>query len=147
MTNTLPAPAVIELPRRPHFDASRAAWIEHARITSEIIRRGSLRDVVRDDVNGDLILAHRSWSREVGVGAQAAIDAGQFTDDAAGWKAALGLPTEVVLSSDGGQVDATAWCDDSSPGTEWVRYERWKVVGLVAHGYVCGYCRRLTQTG
>lgn len=147
MTNTLSAPSVIDLPRRPHFDASRAAWIEHAAITSRIIRRAALRDVVRDSETGEeLILALRSWSKEVGDGAAAAIAAGQFSNDSAGWEAALGLPTEVVLTDDGGLVDTSGWCVDVA-GSEWVRYERWSAVGRVGHGFVCEYCRRLTQTG
>jgi hypothetical protein len=146
MTNTteLPAPAVIELPRRPHFDASRAAWIEHARITSEIIRRGSLRDVVRDDVDGDLILVLRSWSRDVSEAAGAKLG---YDAPWSELEAEMGLPTDVLLSADGGQVNTSAWCDVDAPTTEWVRYERWTAVGRVAHGYVCEFCRGLTQAG
>ncbi len=153
MTSTLPAPKVITLPTtQPHINASRAAWIEHARILSTIVRRAGLRDVVEAPGETDLICARRSWSKEVGDRVCAAAVAGEFDRlDPRAWHDALGLPESVELTEDGSYVDVARWCScPSVPGEAgefWVRYERWTEIGRVAHGFVCADCRRLKQSG
>jgi len=146
MTDTRTPEVIIVPANQPDVRASREAFIEHARILSTIVRRADLRDVVRQLWAPDLICTRRSWSKEVGEQAQLAIDAELFPNDAAGWRAALGEPESVELSEDGSYITTDAWCECvERPGDVYV--ERWAMVGRVFHGWVCGSCRRLTQTG
>lgn len=96
--------------------------------------------------DGPVVKVAGSWSAEAGERAETT--AGKAGDDPAAYLAALGPHEEATLSSDGGQVQAGAWCAcgvvDSAA---MVRYERWTAAGRVAHGYVHAVCRRLTQTG
>ena len=48
-----------------------------------------------------------------------------------------------ALTSDGGPVDRTAWCDhDPSPGNVY-----YMTLDGHSHGWCCTSCRRITQTG
>lgn len=146
MTDTR-TPEVIVLPaNQPDIRASRAAFIEHARILASIALQADLRDVVRQVWTPDLICTRRTWSREVGEAARARVEAGDFPNTAEGWRDALGTPESVELSEDGSYFESGSWCSCvERPGDVYV--ERWTTVGRTFHGWVCGGCRRLTQTG
>lgn len=92
---------------------------------------------------GSLVVTSGGWSRERG---QQADRAGKPGSDE--WLAALGDHEHATLTADGRSAVRDAWCgrpDES--GSNWVRYEGWAAAGRVSHGFVCGDCRRLVQTG
>lgn len=100
---------------------------------------------------GDLQIADAGWSRERGDAANAVAEPGSEE-----WRAALGVPERVTLTSDGLGANRGRWCEchAAPPGGqvragEWVRYEAWTAEGRVAHGFVHApwECRRLLQVG
>jgi hypothetical protein len=149
----LPAPNVVHLPSNPDVRASRAAWIEHARVVSTIIRAQPLRTVFVDQLGGDLVLVRRAWSAEISRAAGLLVEAGLVPNTVEGWTSALGTPEVVDLSEDGVSFRTDEWCgcgvDDAGVGTDWVFVARWGVPGRTFHGFVCDRvaCRRLKQTG
>jgi len=90
---------------------------------------------------GGMTVVGAGWSRERGDYADSVAEVGS---DA--WKAALGSHEDATLTSDGRGAIRDAWCECPAPGG-WVRYEGWTARGCEAHGFVCGGCRRVTQTG
>lgn len=62
-------------------------------------------------------------------------------------------PTEIVVTSDGGQYRRDGWHDGESDIDSWVYFERWeRELGTsrgyrVAHGYIDPVSRRLVQAG
>ena len=93
---------------------------------------------------GDLTVVGGGWSKERGDYADATAEAGS-----AGWIAALGAHENATLTSDGRGANRQAWCECAglNDAAAWVRYEGWTEQGMDAHGFVCGTCRRITQTG
>lgn len=56
-------------------------------------------------------------------------------------------PSQVVLSSDGFNVDVD-WCHCLTViEDDWQYYERWSARGRVGHGWACSDCRGILQVG
>lgn len=91
---------------------------------------------------GDLIVSQAGWSAETASQADAKAEPGTPA-----WYVALGAHEDALLTGDGEDAVTTGWCQDSDDHAGEVQYERWTAKGRVAHGTVCGTCRRLTQTG
>jgi hypothetical protein len=92
---------------------------------------------------GGLVVNTGGWSRKTSDRADAA---GKPGSDA--WYAALGDHEHATLTADGRGADRSAWCaSPDETAANWVRYEGWTAAGCVAHGFVCGDCRKLVQTG
>jgi hypothetical protein len=93
---------------------------------------------------GAMTLVTAGWSRERGDQADAVAGPGSEA-----WITALGAHEHATLTADGKSANRQAWCE--CPGLNdfenWVRYEGWTARGCEAHGFVCGTCRRLAQTG
>lgn len=89
-----------------------------------------------------LIVATRSWSAEHSQAAKAVAGG-----DLAAYEAALGVPSELLLTSDGGGYARGQWCPCELYEDEWVRFERWSARGRTGHGFLHGACRRLLQSG
>ncbi|MBC8094119.1 MAG: hypothetical protein H7Y15_19740, partial [Pseudonocardia sp.] len=63
--------------------------------------------------------------------------------------AALGTPHSVIATSDGFPANTSRWCEKvaacgDAPETF---YSRFTPTGIDSHGWVCGHCRALRQTG
>jgi hypothetical protein len=94
---------------------------------------------------GSLTKVSGSWSAEAGQHAEKVAD--PYVDIAA-WRAAMGPHEAVLLSSDGRTVNRLAWCACGLAATvNPVRYERWTLGGLEAHGWACASCRSVVQAG
>jgi hypothetical protein len=52
---------------------------------------------------------------------------------------------EITATADGRHYDRRGWCEGC--GGADVRVERWTGAGREFHGWICGTCRRLTQSG
>ena len=100
----------------------------------------------------DAPLATRMPDGMIAVTAGWDLAAGQRADAAgkpgsAEWLAALGRHDRVLLTADGRGCTPERWCTDPNGAQEWVAYERWTAEGRAAHGFVCGDCRKLLQSG
>ena len=55
-----------------------------------------------------------------------------------------------LLTADGKPGDRGHWCLNETrckASGDWVYYERWAHAGRASHGWLCGVCRRLVQSG
>jgi hypothetical protein len=91
---------------------------------------------------GFMILNGGGWSKETGDTADKAGRRGS-----AEWRAALGPYEDTTLTADGKGAIRDAWCRCGTGAEGWVQYQAWTVQGVDAHGFVCGTCRKITQTG
>lgn len=58
-----------------------------------------------------------------------------------------GVAESATLTRDGREA-ISEWCScDHSNGDDWAYFERYTAEGRASHGYVCAFCRRITQTG
>lgn len=97
------------------------------------------------DKYNDMVVSGRSWTKERGDAARETV--GPDADWAA-WQAALGVPSELLLTGDAGTYDRDGgWCRCEAGHDEWVRFQRWSERGLEGHGFLHAGCRRLLQSG
>jgi hypothetical protein len=96
--------------------------------------------------DGRLVKFGGEWSPQAGVRADAVADAAR---DPHAWIAALGPHERAILTGDGHEARLDGWCTCPAPPAlpSWVRYERWTAEGRVGHGFLCPFCRLITQTG
>lgn len=129
-------------PSDKHADAERAA--DTADLAAAILEVGAREPQIVHlyGFDGPMVLNGGGWSKETADAADAAAPVG-----IAEWKAALGPYEHVTLTADGQGAIRDTWCECGTGAEDWVRYEGWTVQGMVAHGFVCGTCRKITQTG
>jgi hypothetical protein len=102
-----------------------------------------------DTFDGSLVKVAGTWAREVGDAADAVAEAGSPE-----WVAFLNATPQIeaTLTSDGRHAETGRWhiddrCGGPCPVDQWVRVERWSTAGREFHGFICGDCRGLVQTG
>lgn len=93
---------------------------------------------------GELTIVAGGWSKTTADRADADYEPG--TPE---WMQALGPREHATLTSDGRAVNRDAWCRCTCPEKpgQWVEYEGWVPSGRQAHGFACGTCRKVIQTG
>lgn len=155
--STVTTPRGIPVPADPTLESLAVRWYYPSRYPyeTEQDRQRATRMLAaalltaslgaRVDAAGTMLYVHsHAWSADAGRRADQLKDPDYET-----YKAALGVPETVLLSSDHFGADTTRWCPHNPPAGAWAYYERWTVEGRTAHGWVhaAQSCRRLTQSG